>query len=89
MSRSTKKRRKFTVNAPEASSVFLVGSFDNWDEARRPLWQSGAGTWECTVTLPAGTHEYLYLVDGQWQEDPSCQECCENAFGTRNSVAHV
>lgn len=44
------------------------------------------GKWEKTVIIPPGMHEYKFLVDGQWKEDPQNGLTCQNCFGTKNSV---
>ena len=36
-----------------------------------------------------GNHEYKFLVDGQWREDPSNERLCPNCFGTYNSVINL
>jgi len=34
---NAKKRAIFRLHAPEVGSVFLAGSFDDWDAIRRPM----------------------------------------------------
>ena len=39
--------------------------------------------------MPPGQHEYLVIVNGQWQEDPRCENRQENPYGSFNSVVQV
>lgn len=86
---TTKKRIVFRLHAPEASAVFLAGSFNDWDITGRPLKRDERGTWKTQVTLEPGAHEYLFVVDGEWQDDPACQERITNLFGTNNCLVYV
>ena len=86
---STKKRVGFRHHAPEAREVFLAGSFNAWDPATHPLQRDKNGVWKRTVSLSPGRHEYRFVVDGQWQDDPTCEESCDNGFGDQNSVIRV
>lgn len=81
-----KKRVRFKYAAPAAQEVLLVGSFNQWDTAARPMKKNAKGVWSTTVTLPAAEYEYRFLVDGEWQNDPSCSEEKDNGLGSRNSV---
>jgi hypothetical protein len=42
--------------------------------------------WTATITLPAGQHQYAFVVDGQqWVPDPAAP-AVDDGFGRRNSV---
>ncbi len=84
-----KKRVTFQLHAPEASEVHLPGTFNNWDPTARPLKQQKDGKWKTTVTLEPGVYEYRFIVDGQWQNDPLCQERQGNDFGSENCILKV
>ena len=84
-----KKRHMFKLLAPDAEQVSLVGSFNDWDTTCRPLKKDKKGAWKTTVTLERGHYEYLYWVDGQWQQDPACELLETNPFGTKNCVVEV
>jgi len=47
------------------------------------------GEWKATLPLAEGKHEYRYLVDGQWRDDPNCRTRIPNAFGGENCVCIV
>src|SRR5688500_5279914 len=63
---------RFVFVAPDARTVSLVGDFNSWDRTAVPLTRAGdGGTWTASVVLPAGRHEYAFLVDGErWAADP-------------------
>ena len=81
-----KKRHTFALDAPDAQEVFVAGTFNNWNPEGHPLKKDKKGIWKVALSLPAGGYEYRFVVNGEWQEDPACQERCLNAFGTHNSV---
>jgi hypothetical protein len=72
---------------PEAKSVFVAGSFNQWNPA--PLTRSNDGKWVGDLTGISGRHEYLFVVDGQWLPDPNARESVQNPFGGKNSVLIV
>jgi hypothetical protein len=49
----------------------------------------GNDEWTAIVPLEPGQHAYRFIVDGQWQDDPSCTRRVPNAYGTENSVIEV
>ena len=51
--------------------------------------KDSAGTWKKIKMLPEGTHEYKFLVDGDWTLDPECHDTTPNTFGTKNSIIQV
>jgi len=74
---------------PEAKSVFVAGSFNEWKPDQLPLMQAGNGRWIGDVTVKPGRHEYQFVVDGHWMPDPKAKEAVDNPFGGRNSVLVV
>ena len=86
----TKKRRvTFTLMAPGAEAVFLVGDFNNWNEKKQPMKKDQSGRWKKDVIVPPGRYEYKYLVDGEWKIDRANNEVVRNRFGTMNNVILV
>lgn len=61
----------FRLLAPAAKSVFLGGSFNEFNAARHPLVRGAGGLWETTVPLAPGQHIYKFKVDGEWVLDPA------------------
>ncbi len=84
------KRVTFTVQAEPNSQVYLAGSFNAWDSAKKAMLdKKGTGLFSAMVMLPKGTHEYKFVVNGQWQLDSLCPECAPDGFGSLNSVITV
>jgi len=78
---------RFVLFAPDAQQVALAGTFNQWDTAATPLLRTGTpGVWAATLTLPAGQHQYAFVVDGaRWIADPAAP-AVDDGFGRRNSV---
>jgi len=58
----------------EAKAVALRGTFNEWKrESALPLTgPDKEGRWRIEMTLPAGVHEYKFVVDGaKWLADPT------------------
>lgn len=66
--------------------VFLSGSYDGW-KARIPLSKSREDFYGI-VDLPAGEHEYKFLVDGQWKVNHD-EPTKEAEAGITNNVLSV
>ncbi|MCG3148242.1 MAG: 1,4-alpha-glucan branching enzyme GlgB [Verrucomicrobiae bacterium] len=79
----------FTLDAPQASTVAVAGTFNDWDATRTPLTRGKNGQWKTKVSLRPGRHEYRYVVDGQWISDPAAKESAANPHGSDNSVMVV
>jgi len=87
--RPVEKPVELTLHRPQAQSVAVAGTFNDWDANRTPMSQSPGGIWKASVWLPAGRYEYRFIVDGQWISDPGARECVQNTFGSTNSVLVV
>ena len=79
----------FSYFAPQAGSVLVAGDFTRWEASPIRLVREQGGVWKTTVALKPGKYEYRLLVDGQWQNDPSCPELQPNEFGSANCVLSV
>ena len=73
-----------------ASSVALVGDFNEWTKGATELKPSGApGVWSVSVALTPGRHEYAFIVNGsRWVADPLAIKSSDD-FGTESSVIRV
>ncbi len=80
---------QFVFNAPEAQKVSLGGDFNNWDTHANPMEKHKKGVWKVTVNLKPGRYEYRFFVDEKWENDPSCDGCVPNDFGSMNCVRIV
>ena len=78
---------RFTLDAPDARRVCLVGDFNDWTVCEVPLVRDeAAGTWSVQMELPPGRHEYMFVVDEGWVTDPSAPLQVDDGFGNRNAV---
>lgn len=82
---------QFSLYAPQARSVALIGDFNGWGStAEIVLAPSGNGMWSVTIPLPAGRHQYAFLVDGQrWVTDPRAEQHVNDDFGRQNAVVTI
>jgi hypothetical protein len=82
---------QFVARFPGARSVSVVGSFNDWRPGQIPLEdRDHDGVWRGVVVLPAGTHEYMFVVDGErWVADPLAGRSVEDDFGRENSLLIV
>ena len=70
-----------------AKKVQVAGDFTNWRPVE--MQKQKTGTYAATVPVPAGNHEYKFIVDGQWIVDPDNNAWALNPYGTLNSVAQI
>ena len=82
-------RARVTYTDPLASSVFLAGSFNDWNAEAAALTQVTPGNWQLELSLPPGRYEYLFVVDGKWVPDPLARDSCPNPHGGINSVVQA
>lgn len=83
------RKQTFSISAPGALNVQLVGDFTQWQECPVNLEKGLDGVWRGTVRLTPGTHHYRFLVDGQWSDDPDCTLRESNPYGGENMIRHV
>lgn len=87
--RIKKTKSKFEIEAPDAESVLLVGEFTDWETGAITLKKNKSGKWKTSVSLAEGNHQYRFLVDGEWCDDPSATGHVPNPFGSQNCVRNV
>jgi 1,4-alpha-glucan branching enzyme len=83
------RTRNFSLAAPEAATVQLVGDFTQWQQKPINMHKNPNGVWTAHVELPPGAHHYRFLVDGQWRDDPACARHAPNPYGSQNAVCEV
>ncbi|HEX9606852.1 MAG TPA: glycogen-binding domain-containing protein, partial [Gemmatimonadaceae bacterium] len=88
--RDTVQIVRFVFVDPHATSVQLVGDFNEWAKGRTELGHSGApGVWAVSVPLSPGRHEYAFIINGsRWVADPLAVKSSDD-FGTESSVIRV
>jgi hypothetical protein len=81
---------RFSVAAPRATTVSIVGDFNHWQPTALPLRRSANGrVWEVEVRLPLGRYSYAFLIDGKLAPDPMAPRASDDDFGSPNSVIMV
>jgi 1,4-alpha-glucan branching enzyme len=83
------KKQTFRIDFPGADRVLLVGSFTQWQKKGIPMKKGKDGIWTTSVELPAGQHNYRFIVDGAWTDDPECSLRISNPHGSQDMVRVV
>ena len=86
---SSAKPTEFKFYAPQAKRVSLTGSFNNWNTKALSAKKDSKGNWAAKVNLKPGRYEYKFFVDGSWLNDPRCNRCVTNSFGTQNCTIEI
>jgi chromosome partitioning protein len=77
----------------DASDVRIAGDFNDWVPDRNVLSRVEAEgrtrVWVKVLSLPPGTYQYRYFVDGQWRVDPANRNSSAGPMGQTTSVLHV
>ena len=87
----TKTTCRVTFELPaevEATSVALVGEFNDWDATRNPMKQRKGGRFSTTISLQAGReYRFRYFLDGErWENDWNADKYLTNDQGSEDSV---
>ena len=71
-----------------ASTVALVGDFNDWSPITTPLKKSRTGGWSISLDFETGrSYQFRYLVNGEsWLNEPQADGYVANGFGTDNAV---
>ena len=73
---------------PEAKSVYVLGSFNDWAEPGYKMYQRN-GEWVFPIHLKPGKYTYKFVVNKRWILDPDNKMWEENEFNTNNSVLWI
>jgi len=87
--RQMQRTMRFTLDAPEARSVYVTGSFNDCSLDEKYRMNLHDGVWSVEVPLKPGSYRYQFIVDGRWREDPANPEQERNSFGDINSLIEV
>lgn len=88
--KESSKGTEFVCHAPEATAVYLAGTFNDWSPEATPLSREEGGPWKVTIPLEPGRYEYKFLIDGQWFcGAEQRRERVPNPFGSLNYVLEV
>ena len=89
---NTKKKGEVTFvfdAQPDAKKVYLAGTFNNWDPQAKRMTKFKDRSFRARLRLDAGHHEYKFVVDGNWLNDPDAESHTTNQYGTSNSIVSV
>ena len=82
-----RKRVTFKVSAPVSSEVSVAGTFNDWQpQPLTPGTGKGTVSFSRILFVTPGTHQYKFIINGEWLLDPNCQETVPNEFGNLNSL---
>jgi len=84
-------RVRFVFEAPQAKEVALAADFTRWAAGALAFHRLvGTGLWVLeTPPLERGPHYYQFIVDGEWQQDPSHPIEEDNGLDGWNSMLAV
>jgi 1,4-alpha-glucan branching enzyme len=82
---------KFSLSGDQynsASSILLVGDFNNWQIGETPLKKAKTGVWSVSLDLETSKeHQFRYLIDGtNWENDSEADKFVPSGLGSENSV---
>jgi WD40 repeat protein len=80
---------EFAYWNPSAKEVFLAGSFNGWNTTSAPMHRGQHGDWSAVVALKPGHHQYKFIADGHWTQDPANADSAADLSGGENSVLTV
>ena len=70
-------------------TAYICGSFTQWQKMPMQWRQAGAsGEWFKVVDLTPGTHQYKFIIDGQWRHDHTAPTVLDN-LGNVNNCTNV
>jgi 1,4-alpha-glucan branching enzyme len=82
-------RVSFTLFAPQARAVSVMGDFNDWNPDAFPMKRHVDGAWHALVPLTHGHHHYLFVVDGKPTLDPRAQGIARNERNEKVSMIAV
>jgi 1,4-alpha-glucan branching enzyme len=71
-----------------ATSVTLVGDFNDWSTDQTPFKKDKDGNWSVSLNLDSQKeHQFRYLIDGAyWENEPGADKFIPNGLSSENSV---
>ena len=78
----------FRYYAPDAASVSVAGSFNDWTVTT--MAKNDKGIWSLTVEdLPSGDYQYKFIVGDEWVLDPMNGNVVAEGEGNQNSAFSI
>ena len=76
-------------DATNATTLSVVGDFNDWDVAATPMTRDG-DVWSVSLPLTPGRHVYAFVINGRrWLADPRAPRATDSDFGRPGSVLLV
>lgn len=72
----------------DAEKVIVTGTFSRWNTDFFEMKKVKDG-WRISLQLPPKLHQYRFVVDGQWMEDPSNENRILNKYNGYNSLINI
>ena len=85
-------RVRFTVRAPRARSVSVVGSWNDWARgAAEQVLQPGPepGSWQGQLVLQPGTYRFQFVEDGRAVRPPAAVRYAPDDFGGEDGILEI
>ena len=79
-------KHKFVLESSSSSSVFVMGSFNDWSRNSFQMVESNSGLFEIEIQLEPQKYEYKFVVDGNEVLDPINENVVSNNIGGYNSL---
>lgn len=88
--KSRKIQYEFTFNPKKKkyTTVNLMGEVNAWNPGNNPLTFAN-GVWKTTLTVESGIYQYLLVIDGKQQLDPTNKDSVSNNMGGFNSLLKI
>jgi 1,4-alpha-glucan branching enzyme len=82
---------RFALQRPEATTVAIAGSFNQWSPTANPLTRERPRSpWSAVVQLPPGEHLFMFVINGtEWISPPFAVDYVDDGFGAQNGVVVV
>lgn len=80
---------RFRARYPEASTVAVIGEFNDWDPARGALTRGEHGWFEAVLDVPPGRHRYHLLVDGEPRRPEGARRYIDDGFGGQDAIVEA
>jgi len=84
--KSTKTLATITIPDNNYQDVKIKGEFSNWQ--LKPMILN-KDNWIFTTKVPAGNHQYVVVINGKEQPDPTNKNAISNGMGGINSVLKI
>ena len=79
----------FSLKAPSAQKVAVMGSWNNWSD-QLVCVKNSQGVWSARINLPVGKYQYKFVVnDAEWITDPVNPKKGDDGLGGENSILEV